>query len=410
MSNEQDFGSKLDTHLSDLKQEKPSAQQQQQSQWVRDEKTGVFVDHNRELVMYIQADGSWACGDYHQFYPMRYVFDLTTQAWLDTVTNEYSFYDEVTQSYIPLTDAYWQGHPQSTESFRLVVQTSPFYEPGQVVLIDENGLTIGRDRSWDSRLRLPEMIVSKYHAMIYFDKQEKLFYLIDNGSQHGTFVNQTRLSEPKQASLPYELRNKDKVRIGSTVLEVHLHAMGWPCQDCLASVLIETCQGKKEKQQQQEYVQQHVDLEESRRDWIHQQQKKLYHAPPLQQENYIDRAKLRRNHTKPERFISPEQDVHVKKEQVEEYTPIQHHVSYQTPVSGIGNQMLQKLGWQEGQSLGKYGNGILEPIRPTTQLSRTGLGTTTTTQQQQQQQFDPNESKKEKQWRLAQERYKNTFT
>ncbi|KAI9263566.1 hypothetical protein EDC94DRAFT_82894 [Helicostylum pulchrum] len=396
MPNDQDFSSELDDYLT-------KSNQEQTTTWIRDEETGIYVDHSKQVVMYTQQDGTWACGDYTQFYPNRYIYDTQTQAWLDTITHEYSFYDDATHTYVPLTDAYWQGHPQGTGSIRLVVQSSPFFKQGQVVLIDENGITIGRDRSWDSRLRLPEMIVSKYHAMIYRDKQEKLFYMIDNGSQHGTFVNEKRLSEPKQASLPYELRNKDIVRIGSTSLQVHLHSMGWPCQGCLASELIETTLGKKEKQKQQQKVT--VDLEESRREWI-KNQKKMYQEDLDASNMYIDRARIRRTFTKPEKFIAEEE---------EEYdTPrpavvvnAAAAVSYHTPVSGIGNKMLQKLGWQEGQSLGKYGDGILEPIRPSTQTSRTGLGTSASTSQPD---ANMNESKKEKQWRLAQERYKNNFT
>lgn len=391
MPNDQDFSSELDDYLAKSNQE--------QATWIRDEETGVYVDHTNQVVMYTLEDGTWACGDYHQCYPNRYIYDLQTQAWLDTITSEYSFYDEATHTYVPLTDAYWRGHPLGTGSIRLVVQSSPFFKQGQVVLIDENGITIGRDRSWDSRLRLPEMIVSKYHAMIYRDKQEKLFYMIDNGSQHGTFVNENRLSEPKQASLPYELRDSDIVRIGSTSLQVHLHSMGWPCQGCLASEFIETTSGKKEKQREQQQVK--VDLEESRREWI-KNQKKMFQSDLDASNMYIDRAKIRRTHTQPEKFIAEEYDT--PPPVATTITTTAAAVSYHTPVSGIGNKMLQKLGWQEGQSLGKYGDGILEPIRPSTQTSRTGLGTTS------QPDANMNETKKEKQWRLAQERYKNNFT
>ncbi|KAI8087324.1 SMAD/FHA domain-containing protein [Thamnidium elegans] len=354
MPNDQDFSSELDDYLAKSNQEQPA--------WIRDEETGVYVDHSKQVVMYTQEDGAWACGDYNQFYPNRILFTMI----------------------------------QHIRSMRLVVQSSPFFKQGQVVLIDENGITIGRDRSWDSRLRLPEMIVSKYHAMIYRDKQEKLFYMIDNGSQHGTFINEKRLSEPKQASLPYELRNMDIVRIGSTSLQVHLHAMGWPCQGCLASELIETSLGKKEKQQQQQVT---VDLEESRREWI-KNQKKMYQSDLEESNIYIDRAKIRRTHTKPEKFIAEEHYDDTPRP----VAAAAAAVSYHTPVSGIGSKMLQKLGWQEGQSLGKHGDGILEPIRPSTQSSRSGLGVTT------QPDMNMNESKKEKQWRLAQERYKNNFT
>ncbi|KAK4516786.1 ADP-ribosylation factor, Arf Arf6 [Mucor velutinosus] len=413
MSNqEHDFGAELDSYINESAPPNQSKEAAQED-WTFDKSTGVYVIHDRRLVMYY-VDGNWVCGDYDTVYNNRYMFDSETHSWFDTVTKQYSFYDEASQSYVPLTDAYWAGHPQSTQSIRLVVQSSPHFQSGQVILVDENGISIGRDRSWDSRLRLPEMIVSKYHAMVFLDKKEKAFYMIDNGSQHGTFVNGKRLSEPKQSSLPYELRHLDIIRIGSTSLQVHQHDMGWPCQACLASEYIDTTSGKKDKAQQQQKPEGHIeDLEASRREWI-KRQKKLYALDDDTSQSYVDRAHIRRKTTKPEKFVPEKQDdsSHVDYD-THQYkasaaatttTTTAPPVTVHTPVQGIGNKMLQKLGWQEGQSLGKRQDGILEPIAPASQSSRTGLGSqqaTITTQQ---------ETRKEKQWRLAQQRYQNAFS
>ncbi|GAN00731.1 angiogenic factor with G patch and FHA domains 1-like isoform X2 [Mucor ambiguus] len=412
MSNqEHDFGTELDSYIN--KSAPPNqGKEAAQADWIFDESTGVYVIHDKRLVMYF-ADENWVCGDYDTVYNNRYMFDSETQAWFDTVTKQYSFYDEASQSYVPLTDAYWAGHPQSTQSIRLVIQSSPHFQSGQVILVDENGISIGRDRSWDSRLRLPEMIVSKYHAMVFLDKKEKAFFMIDNGSQHGTYVNEKRLSEPKQSSLPYELRHSDIIRIGSTSLQVHQHDKGWPCQDCLASEYIDTTSGKKDKVQQQQKPKGHIeDLETSRREWI-KKQKKLYALDDDSSQGYVDRAHIRRKTTKPEKFVPEKQDdsSHVGHDTQHSIyrtstTSSVPPVTVHTPVQGIGNKMLQKLGWQEGQSLGKRQDGILEPIAPASQLSRTGLGsqqaaTATATQ---------HETRKEMQWRLAQQRYQNAFS
>jgi len=45
-----------------------------------------------------------------------------------------------------------------------------------------------------------------------------------------------------------------------------------------------------------------------------------------------------------------------------------------TPVSGgIGMKLLQKMGWQPGQVIGKRGEGNVEPIAMTVKIDRKGL-------------------------------------
>ncbi|KAI8637714.1 SMAD/FHA domain-containing protein [Parasitella parasitica] len=397
---ELDFGDELDNYMNESASSK---QEQEAKDWIFDEAAGVYVIHCRRLVMY-NVDGNWVCGDYDSVYNSRYMFDSETQSWFDTVTKQYSFYDEASQSYVPLTDAYWAGHPQGTQSMRFVVQSSPHFKSGQVILLDENGVSIGRDRSWDSRLRLPEMAVSKYHAMVYLDKKENAFYIIDSGSQHGTFVNEKRLSEPKQSSLPYELRHMDLVRIGSTSLQVHQHDMGWPCQFCVASEYVDTTSGKKEKEQHQT-SEKKEDLEASRREWIKTQKKLYASADDNSPQEYVDRAHIRRKTARGEKFIPGRQHYAAGHDtQTARMNTSSTAVTIDTPVQGIGNKMLQKLGWQEGKSLGKRQDGILEPIVPASQSSRSGLGSQPTMNV-----VVENETRKERQWRLAQERYQNAF-
>lgn len=43
------------------------------------------------------------------------------------------------------------------------------------------------------------------------------------------------------------------------------------------------------------------------------------------------------------------------------------------PVKGIGLKMLEKMGWNQGQGLGKTGSGIKEPIQVSANYSRKGL-------------------------------------
>ncbi|KAI8366338.1 SMAD/FHA domain-containing protein [Choanephora cucurbitarum] len=376
-----------------------SDSKQDENDWTFDEEKGIYVIHSRRLVMY-QLENQWICGDYDSFYTDRYLFDSTLQAWYDTLTEEYSVFDESTQTYVPIDHGRDAGQPLSNQSIRLVVKSSPFYQPGQVVLADANGLSVGRDRSWDCRLRLPEMIVSKYHAMIFWDPKLKQFCLIDNGSQHGTFLNDKRLSEPKQSSLPMPLDHLDRIRIGSTELEVHYHSQtGWPCQECISNSLVDTNSGKK-KPTSSTYATSATpeELEESRRTWI-KNTKKEYMDHNSSGSSYINRAQIRRMTTQPEKFIkendTPSPSLPDPSSVVVSASP--------TVVKGIGAHMLQKLGWQEGQGLGRHQDGVLEPIAPTANNTRSGLG-----HAQPMHNNNDNMSKKDRQRIIQQQRYYQT--
>jgi len=47
------------------------------------------------------------------------------------------------------------------------------------------------------------------------------------------------------------------------------------------------------------------------------------------------------------------------------------------PVTGgIGMKLLQKMGWEPGQVIGKSGKGLVEPIALTVKVDRKGLSST----------------------------------
>ena len=108
-----------------------------------------------------------------------------------------------------------------------------------VAIVDgrHGGVSIGRDKAFTARLRLPSMEVSKHHANLFSTSRAPIrFSIADTGSMHGTYVRRRastsyeRLSPPKHASRPWTLEHLDVVRIGvqSTEFEVHLHD-----KDCL---------------------------------------------------------------------------------------------------------------------------------------------------------------------------------
>ncbi|EJD06425.1 uncharacterized protein FOMMEDRAFT_76684, partial [Fomitiporia mediterranea MF3/22] len=157
--------------------------------------------------------------------------------------------------------------------FRLVAKSSAVLaRKRRVAVLDAyDEAQIGRDVSTSEdvpRIRLKDMEVSKLHATLFWDRGHKEWAIVDMGSKHGTFVKSesrktlpaptgqfhmqtaaddslgldtntitldpmfTRLSPPRQASVPRTLHNSDELSIGRTTFVVHVHPAGIPCDEC----------------------------------------------------------------------------------------------------------------------------------------------------------------------------------
>jgi hypothetical protein len=61
--------------------------------------------------------------------------------------------------------------------------------------------------------------------------------------------------------------------------------------------------------------------------------------------------------------------------EVDSYTPPQSsRTNERIGAENIGNRLLQKMGWKEGQGLGSTGSGIIDPIQAQYREGRAGLG------------------------------------
>ncbi|KAF8807017.1 hypothetical protein BYT27DRAFT_7233720 [Phlegmacium glaucopus] len=141
---------------------------------------------------------------------------------------------------------------------RFVALHSSILPPKQKVAIVDSyfEVQIGRDAaisgSVTPRIRLKELEVSKLHATAYWDGARKEWNVVDMGSKHGTWLLHAgaqavadtslgdfklgvRLSPPRVASIPRQLRHSDHLSIGGTTLVVHIHEDQRPCHDCTIS-------------------------------------------------------------------------------------------------------------------------------------------------------------------------------
>ncbi|KAL8284232.1 hypothetical protein RQP46_004981 [Phenoliferia psychrophenolica] len=219
------------------------------------------------------STSAWSWSDEHRLY-----YNLQTQTWAAPQPDgswTYSPSDSPTAARSVDTDALaasdeieegedvdgiaippeqvWPGDDEDEDPsvqaplLRLLLRSSKILKaPGTVALVDPaDGVSLGRDKTFEKRVRLPELLVSKSHAQLFWmppgvddgAMRDGGWAAVDNGSTHGTWVNSLggekagRLSPPKVASGPRALQHLDTLLIGSTTFTVHIHA-SLACEAC----------------------------------------------------------------------------------------------------------------------------------------------------------------------------------
>ena len=85
---------------------------------------------------------------------------------------------------------------------------------------------------------MDDVSISKHHGKIEFERKTSKYYLIDIGSQNGTFIDGKRLSTAKNQSDPNEIGHGSLIKIGSTELICHVHPGIETCLKCEPGVVI----------------------------------------------------------------------------------------------------------------------------------------------------------------------------
>lgn len=266
-------------------------------------------------------------------------------------------------------------------------------------------VSIGRDRPTGSssspRLRLKEMAVSKYHAILYWDAQRDMWGLVDVGSVHGTFVQaeggaSRRLSPPKVASHPHFLRHLDVITIGGTHLQCHMHpSKEGACSQCEpnASNLIPLTYPDAIAQKEsapEGHVHPSSDPKASMASLKKQLLARHDHSPRGSPgpSVYVDRAALRREHLgvsqppvlpPPTTILQPTTTRRSNPYARLSNAPTPERAEPPTPPpaiseSNIGHRLLAKQGWQPGTGLGVDQTGRAEPVILKSSDKRAGLG------------------------------------
>ncbi|XP_076379183.1 angiogenic factor with G patch and FHA domains 1 isoform X4 [Megalopta genalis] len=226
---------------------------------------------------------------------------------------------------------------------RIIVKETnlPKLKVGSLFVVAYTGGSIGREG--DHSVVIPDINVSKHHARLIYDENKKMYQIIDSGSRNGTLLNGKRLSVAKQESDFHEVTHGSIIQVGSTKLLCHIHNGNETCGHCEPG-LVQQCSSTEENK--------------TSKKTLHKQElRRLKHKFGVEKDNvtaasqlasgYQDRAQSRRqcigslNH-------------HAKTQQSSMDTSITK--------DNRGFKLLSKMGWTEGQSLGKEGDGRTEPI------------------------------------------------
>ncbi|XP_076226466.1 angiogenic factor with G patch and FHA domains 1 isoform X4 [Nomia melanderi] len=253
---------------------------------------------------------------------------------------------------------------------------------GSLFLVAYTGGSIGREG--DHSVVIPDINVSKHHARLLYNEEKKMYQIIDLGSRNGTFLNGKRLSVAKQESEFHEVSHGSIIQVGNTKLLCHIHNGNETCGHCEPG-LIQQCNSMEENKT-------------TKKTLYKQELRRLKYKFGVEKDNvatasqlasgYQDRAQSRRQ-------CIGSLDHHAKTQQSSMDTSITK--------DNRGFKLLSKMGWTEGQSLGKEGDGRTEPVLMTNNPSKTGLGATSEFPTIE---LDSTTEKKQAMWRKTQQRYK----
>ncbi|XP_014669018.1 PREDICTED: angiogenic factor with G patch and FHA domains 1-like [Priapulus caudatus] len=253
---------------------------------------------------------------------------------------------------------------------RAIVQASEHVDRGSLFVVTCMGAKIGREKN--NSLCIPDVEVSKVHAEVLYDEAMCQYTVTDCGSQNGTFLNDQRLSEAKCVSEAYLLSHGDVLRMGvETWLLFHIHEGTDTCDECEPGQVQAAL-----AQQQIQPKTEHVVLSKAEKEALRRKQlkqiKKRYgleasayvdNKAAIDNANYMDRSTVRRK--------TVGSDDPYQKEEAP--ASVNRAISSENP----GFKMLKKMGWSEGQSLGKNMTGITEPVNVEVRSQKAGLGSKT---------------------------------
>ncbi|CAH0551479.1 unnamed protein product [Brassicogethes aeneus] len=238
---------------------------------------------------------------------------------------------------------------------RIITESTevPKLKIGSLHIITLDGGTIGREGHHS--ITIPDINISKHHLKFAFEKNSGKYLATDLGSRNGTILNGKRMSSSKQESEPMEVAHGSKIQIGSTVLLCHVHDGTQTCGHCEPGLI-----------QQQDEVPPRI-YKLSKKSDMQSDLKNLKKRFGVIHSDgdlklasgYTDRAQKRREEV-------GSQNPHEKTQTAS--------VNESISSENKGFKLLSKMGWKEGESLGKDNEGIKEPVQVISNQGTAGIG------------------------------------
>ncbi|CAH0590363.1 unnamed protein product [Chrysodeixis includens] len=239
---------------------------------------------------------------------------------------------------------------------RVIVRETavPKLRVGSLYIVTKDGGTVGREGEQHAIL-LKDHNVSRNHLDIRFDTSRHLYVATDLGSKNGTVLNGSRMSDSQVKSLPMEIVHGSVLQVGETKLLCHIHAGNDTCGHCEPGLIMEATEKEKKVAYTRTCnVQKQHQLELARL--------KNKYAPKqlaIEETAYNDRAQARRD------TVGSTHDA-------EKTQTADINVSI-TP-DNKGFKLLEKMGWNKGEGLGKDCQGETEPVPLVSNDGTAGLG------------------------------------
>ncbi|XP_053684863.1 angiogenic factor with G patch and FHA domains 1 isoform X2 [Sabethes cyaneus] len=279
-------------------------------------------------------------------------------------------------------------------SLRLIVQKTNIdaLREGSLFIVTCKGGTLGREGNHD--VIIPDLNVSKYHLKFSYSDKHGVYQVVDLGSRNGTILNGTRMSGTMQESDPFDIEHGHVIQLNQTILVCHVHDGNITCNACEPGLLVKGL-GRRSGAGIR-YDANRITEPVSHKEGL----KRLQKMYGLENEKYIEPTEVNladyKDRAAHRRKTKGSSNEHAKTQ----VASVEQHIGSENK----GFKMLSKLGWSEGQALGKKEEGLLEPIPLLTNVGTSGLGSQALAQPTAGQSAN---ERKQMIWKMAQKRYES---